>query len=196
MGTSRRAWHGGAVAPFLYRTITGNFIVETLVNAHKTGDASQAPTGYYTTAGILLYSPNSTDPLTTSNGQQWFMYATGHVEYPPNDVVGTTRMSTVNSASIISKEVAGHELILRACRIDNTLYFFRKEIGDPVWTPDPALDTNRAYVRNDFPETLHVGLVANAYYGASDITAEFDYIRFGTPTTAADCTSTISSVDG
>ncbi len=169
-------WYDGNHGPFLYQLVGGDFVVATSVIARNLNDPSRPPDRSFNSAGLL-----ARDPASAPESENWVMLDTGRQEV----FVGYEGKTTVNSASVLDLIPGANNGELRICRLGSTLHMFRR-LGD-----DPSLTETETYEREDLPQMLQVGLIANAYEGPPDLRAEFDYVRYTRPATFADCTAVI-----
>lgn len=180
--SAQAVWFNDAVAPFLSKTITGDFIVATRVHARRSSDPALPPNRQYHAAGILVRSPVST-PNATPRNQQWISYDLGYQATS----TGSMARNTVSSTSLLSPSIPGDPSgEIRVCRLGNVFHLFRRLDTETVWR-----ETN-TYTRPDLPISLQVGLHVGAWGTPPDLRAEFEYVRFAVPSTLADCTADIS----
>jgi hypothetical protein len=176
------AWYQDDMATFMYKEITGDFLVEVDAAAYQKGTANGAPTQIYNSAGMLVRDPASTLPL-----QSWLMYNIGYQEA----FIGVEGKATVASQSelILIPTNGVYTARLRLCRLGNTVHMLRRLPGDPAWTEThtfpETFDQTPAFT---LPQTVQVGLIDNAYTVAG-VRAEFEYIQFSRPQSAADCSA-------
>jgi hypothetical protein len=175
------SWYQDAVAAFVYKEISGDFIVEVDVAAIKKGTESGAPTEQFNSAGLLLR-----DPQSAAGAQSWLMYNIGHQD----SFIGVEGKATVGSQSeLILIPAGGHAGRLRLCRLGNTVHMLRRLPGDPGWTETHTFPgTFQKTPAYTLPDTVQVGMIDNAYVVA-DVRAEFAEIRFARPQAAADCSA-------
>lgn len=176
------AWYQAGMATFLYKEVTGDFLVEVDAAAFQKGTASDAPTEQYNSAGLLIR-----DPASTLASQTWLMYNIGYQA----EFIGVEGKATRNSQSelILIPTGGAHAAVLRMCRVGDTVRMLRRLAGDTTWTethtfPETFLQTPAFTL----PQTVQVGLIDNAYLVAG-LRAEFEYIKFSRPSSPADCTA-------
>lgn len=199
-------WYSDSEGPLLYRTVTGDFVVETDVNVGRRDDPSQPPRGGFNAGGLLVR-----DPASARRGQRWIMYNLGHQVDSFAREVKTTRPGAAESLStlyLIQTAAGVRGGRLRICRLGEALRFFHQHPGEAGWTeeaygpgtsplgngggePTPGVVVGGVirFLRPDLPATVQVGLMVGAWDAPLDTRAEFDYLRFGEARTAADCTA-------
>ncbi len=176
--TQTPGWFGGGTAPLIFKTITGNFAVETRVIADSLSNPGNPPGSNFNSAGLM-----ARDPAGATGPENYIMLNTGRQDNRIPTGVGSETKTTVNSSSTLFLDQGANSGRLILCRVGNTFYSFRFLDDDSDWT---ATDN---FVRNDLPATLQVGMVVNAFAAPPDLRAEFDYIRLRpTPSVVGDCT--------
>lgn len=174
-------WFEDDQGPFVYKMVTGDFVVQTHVNARNTSNRNAAPTQGFNSAGLM-----ARDPASVQGGENWVMYNLGYQE----SGVAAEGKSTRDSVSWLFFEPAPHVGTLVLCRLGGTFHMWLKLDGETSWTETHRFtlgDSNRP--APTMPDTLQVGVIANGFNGPPDITAEFDYVRFAVPNSLADCTA-------
>jgi hypothetical protein len=173
-------WHDGRQGFLLFKTVTGDFAVRTRIAIDRIDAPGMDPTGAFHSGGIMLRDPAS-DPGIES----WIMYDLGK----QNAITPRgTRFARTASAKTKFELTASADGVtsgeLTVCRIGDTFHFARRLEGETSWT------TTQTIVRSDLPQSLQVGLAANAGYATNpDLVATFDFARLTIPSTAADCTA-------
>ena len=186
------AWFADFRGVFLFKEITGDFIVTTRIKA--TGKQSDVPTRDYSFAGLMVRAPRDVTMETWQpNAENWLFITTGYGERAqgkPQLEVKTTR----NSASelrLLPSRTGWVEL--RVVRVGSRFVTLSRFEGEE-WT------IRARYQRADLPETVQVGLNAYTDWQAVHIdAAEFnrtllkggdtnpdlivssDYVRFRRP---------------
>lgn len=173
------AWYNTSVGPFIYKNITGDFVVSTQVSAHSLSSLSQAPGQQYNAAGLLIRNPAGASGI-----QNW---VTNNVGSHDPGIVGTTNLSTVNGTSnAVVAQTGSFAAALRICRIGSTVRTYVSNDNEQTWTLTNTIS------RTDLPTTLQVGMMAVAAAGSNDMRADFSYIRAGTPASVSDCIGTLA----
>lgn len=186
------AWYAGYVGPILHKRVDGDFWVMAKVHAQDVNDPNSAPSGSYNSAALLVR-----DVATPGH---WLMHSVGHhggnsngpgAGLPggcPNQGeyvnVGSEAKITVNQASTLclnpSTAFRGR---LAICRVGSQFRMLRKLENEASWT-----ETN-SFTHAQVGSAMEVGAVANAWGVPPDISSRFDWIRFGVPSGASDCTA-------
>lgn len=183
---AQSAWYEDGTAPIVFKKVRGNFVVETHVNAHLIGAPAKAASGPYMSGGFVIR-----DPRSAPGAQNWIMYNTGH-QGAPFSMVGTERKDTVQSRSSLDVRPGLHSGRLRVCRLGHDFHLFRWLDDETGWSAEPASpEPSNPIVRDDFPDQVEVGLVANAYQPPIDVQVDFDYVRFGGASSLDDCTAAL-----
>ncbi|MBK8251334.1 MAG: hypothetical protein IPK82_01530 [Polyangiaceae bacterium] len=176
------AWYQDDMAAFLYKEVTGDFLVEVSAAAYQKGTENAAPTETFNSGGMLLR-----DPSSTLISQNWLMYNIGHQD----SFLGVEGKATVNSQSqlILVPTGTSHEGTLRLCRVGNTVRMLRRLPGETGWVETHTFPgTFTQTPATTLPNTLQVGIIVNAYLVAQ-VRTEFDYIHFSRVTTLDECSA-------
>lgn len=168
-------WTNNQRAFIAYKEATGNFVAMAHVTASGTTVPADAPLSPFNSAGLIARRPQG-----MGNGQEsWVMYDVGRQQ----SAVGVEAKSTTDGASNLFLMSGARSGRISLCRVGSTFYLSKNlEDDGTTWTRTHTFD------RPDMPVTVQLGVVANAYDNP-DLTATFDYVRFGTPQTDADCTA-------
>lgn len=169
-------WYASSIGSYVYKLIEGDFISTSHVIAGNVNDHLAPPTGEYNSAGFVVRDPASHDPNAPQN---WLMYNHGAQVY--NNAAGHNlaieAKNTINSTSVLAlRPTASNQSNsgqLTVCRSGETFYLFKWMDDEADWLLEETI------VRPDFPTTLQVGLVGNAWTG-SNLRAQFDYMRIYT----------------
>jgi hypothetical protein len=175
--TADNGWFEDDKGPFLFKSVTGDFVARTRVVAGRSGDPSQPPTQQFNSAGLLARNPASRE----GGGEDWLMYNVGFQD----GRVGSEGKTTVDSGSTLFIVDGDHRAELVLCRVGSTFVMFRQNEGTT------NLEETNRFDRADLPGTLQVGLIANGYGATPDLTATFEWVRFAVPSSEADCTAPI-----
>jgi regulation of enolase protein 1 (concanavalin A-like superfamily) len=176
---SNAGWFNTSAGPFIYKNITGDFVVTTQVSAHSLSSVNQAPSQLSNAAGLLVRTPSS-----ASGVQNWI---TNNIGTHSGAVVGSTNLNTVNGVSnSVIAQAGSFNQALRICRVGSTVYTFISQDNEQTWT------LTNTFTRTDFPSTVQVGMMAVAASSIGDVRADFSYIRAATPSSASDCTGMIA----
>jgi hypothetical protein len=162
------------MGPMLYKEVEGDFLIETRVATRSASAAGEAPRAHYNSAGLIVR-----DPASAAGRQNWVVVNVGRQD----PQTGTEVKTTVNSRSHLELQPGGHTGQLRLARIGGTVYGLRKLDGESKWT------LIKSFERKDLPARVQVGLMCNGWTNESDLVAEFDYVRFSVPKSAAELTA-------
>ena len=182
---------------FLYKEVTGDFIVTTRIRAN--GKHSAVPTSAYSLSGIMARAPrDGLTPGTWTPGHENWVFITTGVGHAADGAPQIETKTTVNSASDLRLIPSSTDwLDLRVVRVGQTFVMLYRLPGES-WT------LSRCFNRPDLPQRLQVGL--NAYTDWDRINSQYfnnevafnrtlltgpdthpdlivrdDYIRFGRP---------------
>ena len=175
--THTPGWFQDGDAPFLFKELSGDFVIETHVTALNRNDLSSPPSQQYNSAGLLVRNGAS-----SPGDEDWLMYNVGYQD----TFVGTEGKTTEDSQSILTLTPGDHAGRLRICRLGTDYHMYRWLDDETDWTLE------HTYSRPDLPGTLQVGLIANGYQPPPDLHARFDYARFGTVSSQSDCTAELT----
>jgi hypothetical protein len=204
----RHAWYADDTAPFLYKALTGDFVVEVDVRAGRTTDPTLAPRGAFGAAGLMLRDPDSSSP----GRQRYVLYTVGQQHAGVAREAKTTVAAAGGSASTLFLNATPGGVSaarLRLCRVGPEVRFFYRHPGAATWTeegyaagtlrlgngagaPTPGVHGSAAgtpirFVRTDLPPTVQVGLIAGTWAPPHETRAELDDVRFGAVQGPADC---------
>jgi hypothetical protein len=169
-------WYADGTGPFLFKEITGDFVVQIHVNAGNVENHDIAPTREYNAAGILVRDPDS-----VSGDQDWLAFNLG---YQSNqNGVGTEGKTTVDSVSTLYLNPGARSGRLSLCRLGNTYHMLRWLDDESSWTEV------HTFTRADLPDRVQVGMMANGWTPPPDLYATFSWIRFAPAQSMSDCTS-------
>ena len=188
-------WYADFHAPFMYREVTGDFVVTARLRADGIGGG--VPTSQWSLAGLMARAPRTVTRETwTPNGENWVFVTAGVAEEPGVPVFETK--TTVNSRSRLRLHPAREGWVeLRITRVGAAFELATRSDGEP-WVVRDRFD------RPDLPATLQVGL--NAYTdwyharsmhddprrfnttvltdGTPDMGLRVDWVRFARPASA------------
>jgi hypothetical protein len=194
-------WYSDNQGPLLFKTVSGNFVVETAVHVGRRGDINTAPAASFNAAGFVIRDATSSSP----GQQRWVMYNIGFQDSAIARECKTTVANPGSSHSSLylnNTPAATTFARLRVCRLGNTFHFFYRHPGDVSWTEEPYAAGTRVsgngpnnqtmgqpvrFTRADLPASLQVGIMSGTWDGTQDVKGEFDYVRFSEATTLTDC---------
>ena len=163
-------WYADFHAPFVFREVTGDFVVTTRLRADGlTGSLPRAP---WSLAGLMVRAPRAATPATwTPGGEDWLFITTGVAEDVATPVLETK--STRHSQSRLRLHPARAGWVeLRITRRGSAFELASRWDGEE-WV------VRERFEREDLPATLQVGL--NAYTDWYSTTAlQADPLRFNT----------------
>ena len=185
------AWVADLQGVFLFKDITGDFIVTTRV--HVNGKNSEKSKNDWALAGLMARTPKEeTKENWKANTENWVYLMHGKSPYPLRGSI-TDSKSNVNSKWDADLTGSKNGLELAIVRIGSLFVTMRKFPGKE-WV---ILDR---FIRNDMPKTLQVGInaaVCNELYKISDfefnartsyfkdeipdMTSKFDYVHYRRP---------------
>jgi hypothetical protein len=221
-GLTRNAWYADDQAPFVYKSVTGNFVAEISVRIASiaSSDPNASPIGQFNSGGFVVRDPSSAgraggSPLSSPIGHaSWVMYnmgfqVNGFAREAKTTIPGSAgSLSTLYLNATPSGVNSGR---LRICRIGSTLHMYHMHAFETAWNEEALTRTTQRlgngasmttpgvsggfvrFARADLPATLEVGVVGNAWGAPFQTRAEFDYIRFGAANQIADCTAAIAT---
>lgn len=183
-----RGWfeeHRGAL---LYQDVTGDFAVVARVEVSRLSEPSQNPQTELRIAGLLARDPAGIDAT-----ERWILHDVGaQLEW-----LGTATKSTApnvdNTASVttlrfeeLPANVTRTAGLIGICRVGSTFRFHRRLDGESSFGGPADFD------RPDLPNTLQVGVFSGQWPEETiDVLGRFDWVRFETPASLADCQAAI-----
>jgi hypothetical protein len=159
----RSWWVDGTRAFYLYKPVTGDFVVTARLRV--TGRAGDAPAADWSLSGLLVRRP------TDNRGQEsWVSFRVGRRD--GKDVF--ERKTTVAGTSTLVLTPARPGWVeLRIARVGRYFVLLRRHSGGP-WT------THFTYIRRDLPPALTAGIDAFSGYGdtKADLVSHVDFVHF------------------
>lgn len=185
------AWVADLQGVFLFKNITGDFIVTTRV--YVNGKNKKKSQNDWALAGLMARTAKKeTQKNWTANTENWVYLMHGKSPYPLRSSI-TDSKSNINSKWEADLTSSQNGLELRIARLGSLLVTMRR-FSDKKWV---ILDR---FVRKDMPETLQVGIntaACNELYRVSDLKfnartnyfkdevpdmiARFDYVHYSRP---------------
>jgi len=159
-------WFNSIESILVYKSVTGDFDVQTILHAAKTSNSAVAPDPEYRLGGILARDPASTPAM--SNFVHVALGA-GPLAIP---FAAEDKTTDDSSSTYFFHPIADTEGELRLTRSGDDFTMYYRPVGDPTW--QLLGSTTRA----DLPATLQVGLMAYDFNASPDITVSFDEIVF------------------
>lgn len=144
-------WYADFQAPFLFKTVSGDFTAETRL--HATGLDQEIPKALWSLAGLMVRAPRVGGMAAwTPNTENWLFITTGIAARPGQPVIETK--TTVNSRSELRLHpIASGWVELRITRRGAQFALAYKQTGE--W------QTLATFDRPDLPTTVQLGI--NAY---------------------------------
>ena len=173
-------WFEEAQGPYLHRSVSGDFVVETLVQVATPNDSNPPEVGY-NSAGFVIR-----DPAGGPGTENWIMYNIGAQSAAvPFGVEAKTTVNSNSMLELFAVEPAPYRL--RVCRRGSELRYFYTSANVDDWSE--IIPTND-HVRDDFPAEVQVGLVAGTW-NAADVRGIFDWIVAWRPVDETSCTAPV-----
>lgn len=144
-------WYAEFHAPFLYREVSGDFLVTTRIAAN--GLATEVPTSAWSLAGLMVREPRRVAPADWQpRAENWLFLTTGVADRTDRPVFESK--STVNSRSNLKLRPAQAGWTeLGIARIGPSFLLLVRQ-GAGSW------QVHERFHRSDMPRTLEVGLIA------------------------------------
>jgi hypothetical protein len=197
-------WYSDDQGPLLFKTVSGNFVVETAVHVGRRDDINMPPGASFNAAGFVIRDATSSSP----RNQRWVMYNIGFqdsaIARETKTTVGAASGASLSTLYLNNTPGAVTLARLRVCRIGNTFHFFYRHPGDSAWIEETYGAGTRVsgngpngqtmgqplrFTRADMPASLQVGIMTGAWGGALNSRGEFDYVRFSEASQLSDCTA-------
>lgn len=146
-------WFEDFRGPYLYKEVTGDFVVSTDVRA--TGrDGISIPQSQFSLSGLMVRTPRGITPGTwTPGGENYVFFSLGHGNNGGSAFQVEVKTTTNSNSILALTTVAAGNAILQIARLGDYVIVLRKEPGQP-WA------VHNRYDRSDFPATVQVGAVA------------------------------------
>jgi hypothetical protein len=184
------------VAPFLYKEVTGNFLVVASVAARGLADSSGPPTQDYNGCGLLVRAPIDL-AMPTNTDENWVKYEMAYRDSVLGAGSLAARTASSQSAHLVPYSYDGITIgEVAICRVGDTYRLYRRNAVAVTW----VLEHTRASGQDGvplLPATVQVGPFAAAYEaGSADVRAEIDYVRFlaDPPAGEADCIQGLAEI--
>ncbi|MEO7329794.1 MAG: hypothetical protein ABI193_14545 [Minicystis sp.] len=179
MPTAMNGWYAEHRGPFLYKDVTGNFLVAARVSAGVLAGPGTAPTRTFNTAGLMARKPGAAPA-------NWLLIDVGFQD--PNDAaignitLGALGKRTLDGVTARTPWPGSHQGWLGICRIGDTFALIHKLDGELSATLLEQVD------RPDLGATIQVGVVTGSWVPQQrDVVGRFDSVHFSVPSTPADC---------
>lgn len=168
---AKSGWFNEAVAPFIFREVTGDFDVRTRLKV--TGVKGETPQSQWSLAGLMLRQHISAEQKSAGRHENWLFINTGVAEIPGQTVLESKY--TLNSKSNLRLHPAQQGWIeLRLVRAGFAFISLYRYQDNAPWQ---VLDR---YYLQQMPATVQLGF--NGYTasagGPEDLKLQVDYIKF------------------
>jgi len=210
-------WYQNYRGPMAFKEVTGNFIFTTEIHVSDRddvgdSDADNVPDGAsFSLGGVMIRSPrNITDPSQWTPGGEDYVFLSLGYGSTGSDFQFEVKTTDNSNSNLVLTTAGSDTATLRLVRIGNVVVTLRKLPGQD-WV------VHSRYRRNDFPETMQLGLVTYSDYGKvssfdpfyhnghalisgqvvdptpgvpyrPDLVAGFEYARFARPVVPANLT--------
>jgi hypothetical protein len=184
------AWFDKIHGPFIYKNVTGDFLLLAEVYAGTAGNAGGTPTGSYNTAGLLARDPSG----DATHSENWVLLDVGHQGSElPTPMLGTMVKNTHGGSSDKYASPGGSSGKLAICRVGSEFQYF-----EVLYSSDNNMLTAHPSHPSDtlnMPATLQVGLTVGAYGQPFDAVGYFGFATFATPpSSAGDCLTAVNNL--
>jgi hypothetical protein len=186
-------WYGDYRGVFLFKEITGDFIVNTRFKI--TGKHTARPTGSFELAGLMVRAPRNSTMETWEPNQENWLYLSKGTSMETDKIILDSK-TNVNSQFVYEETLSNDDWVhIKIIRINHTYLQFYKYDDQDQWT------FLKRYDRPDLPNTLQIGMIAladtaktfgmdpkefnitvfNNETSTADLIVQFDYVRFQRP---------------
>lgn len=177
-----------------FKLVTGNVVV-TMHVAASNRQGNGPPRSLYSLAGIMIRSPRTETPITPQTwrpGHENYIFLSAGSARQPGTYQYEVK-TTINSDSRLAVSAAPSGIVtFRAVRLGASIVLLRK-------APGQGWIVHQRYRRDDFPDTLQIGLTTYTDWnsvqrltprdhntrviqgGNPDLLAQVDYIHYKTP---------------
>jgi hypothetical protein len=167
----------GKSAPFVYRTVSGNFSLFARVQPSVTG-AVMAPTAYFNGAGPMVMS---------TDGTRWMLWDFG--AQSPGQMGIQVWSEAGPQAGTLATTPGKTAMCLVICRIgDGVLRFMSQDLNSSTW------DKSRVLPAPQMGSELRIGVTAHRHESEA-LQALFESVRIGCPSSIEECLSTVGLKD-
>lgn len=187
-------WYQDYRGVLLFKPVSGDFVVTTHLRVTRP-DGKGPPNSQFSLCGLMVRAPRDITPQTwRPGGENYVFLSVGAANAP-----GTYQLevkTTRNSDSQLEITDGAESMTLRTVRVGPAVLLLRKPENGP-WV------VHRRYRREDFPQTLQVGLTTYTDWetcknmqplqhnrtvirtGNPQVRAEADYMRYARPVVPA-----------
>lgn len=187
------AWVRDLQAPYLYKTVEGDFDVRARVRVR--GESTPAPTDTWALGGLLARFPGSTTASNWEPRRENWMFITTGIGDRPGEVMTETKLTVNSDSSLKLRPFTSGWVELRLVRVGSAFIALARADGEREW------QVRDRFHRMLAPPQLQVGLVAYTTSKANrpgpevpdvinrqvrkdlptDMILEVDWIRFSEP---------------
>lgn len=185
-------WYAELHAPFLYKTVKGDFSVTTRLQAR--GRDSEVPERTWSLAGLMVRKPRTTGRDDWKPGDENWLFLTTGVAQEPGKPVFESKTTVKGKSRLELHPARSGWIELRIARTGPAFTLSYRYPGDPG---DDWVE-HRRFERPDLPEEVQVGLIAYTDWdsaqhlqndpfrfnttvikdGKPDLVTLVDYVRF------------------
>lgn len=160
-------WYNDSEGALVYKLVSGDFKVTSVVRARSAANPSQAPANTIHLGGLMARSPAS-----SSSAENYVFVVVGH---QMEGLAVETKSTTNSSSDYQGPAWQSGDAELRLCRSGSTFTLLKRPVGATAWQQAGT------YARPDLPGTLQVGPNVYAYMpsgGAPDLDVAYEGIKF------------------
>jgi hypothetical protein len=204
------AWYEDFAGPYVFRTITGDFVATVQMDVSRRNGAAGRPGANYSFGGLMLRRPRAITNAGASPGSDWspgtensvsFNFGTADPVAQPNanqwQCIVTNTINSVSNfySTIESVPLNENTVTLQIVRVGSTIVLLRQHPGGP-WVIE------QRFTRADFPATMQIGFDTATHFtavsglgafqhnrtvsaaGTPDVVVDADWLRISTPSAA------------
>lgn len=177
------------LGPYVFRTITGDFIATVQMDVSRRNGAAGRPSSNFSIGGLVLRRPKAITNAGASPGSDWtggaensiaFNFGTADPAAQPNAnqwqciVSNTTNSVSSFYASTQGVPLGENTVTMQIVRVGSTIVLLRQHPGGQ-WIIE------QRYTRADFPTTMQIGIATATNFGAIGAQTPFNHNRTVTP---------------
>lgn len=155
-------WYGDFQAPFMFKTISGDFDVRARVKV--SGTNSELPQSEWSLAGLMIRQPKKTTSATWQAREENWLFLTTGIAQPKGVPVFEVKTTNNSMSNLKLRPAESGWVELRAVRVQASFLLMYRYNNDQPWT------IIERFYRPLLPYELQVGL--NAYSGWNEIPRE------------------------
>lgn len=208
--TNGNVWYDNSHGSGFTKLLTGNFLVETLVNVRVGNDGE--PNGDWNVGGLVAQSVNEANNwivvnigLQGASERMGLLRTLGVESKTTSDGFSVFNYSPDLRDNLPQSSQAVVTARLRICRVGSDFLMLHMVEGSSFWVVQNPLPAHEPWngvdgvptFRPDMPETLNVGVMTNHMRnlpGNDDqpTVSRFDYVRYGSVISLQECTGAMS----